>query len=198
MEKTDRALRYFRNGYSCSQAVLMALSNESATAAKCDADAFREGDAIIHLAASNIGEGRWTTSRKREIMQSRTLTGQLLHRMTAATDIRPSVFVTASGVNYYGTGNPEHAYTENDPPAEDFLGETCRLWEAAADQFDESGTRSVPGPCPVINQIPPICISATLKVGAANDLFMSMSLPIMSMPLRIASPLPAIVSPSTG
>ena len=26
----------------------------------CDREAFREGDAIIHLAGSNIGQGRWT------------------------------------------------------------------------------------------------------------------------------------------
>jgi C_GCAxxG_C_C family probable redox protein len=37
MEKTDVALRYFREGYSCSQAVLMALSGENGTAAKCAA-----------------------------------------------------------------------------------------------------------------------------------------------------------------
>ena len=34
MNKTDRAIRYFRAGYSCSQAVLMAFAGESGDAAR--------------------------------------------------------------------------------------------------------------------------------------------------------------------
>jgi C_GCAxxG_C_C family probable redox protein len=34
MNKTDRAIRYFREGYSCSQAVLMACAGESGEAAR--------------------------------------------------------------------------------------------------------------------------------------------------------------------
>ena len=109
----------------------------------CDPDAFREGDAIIHLAAANIGDGRWSESRKSEIIRSRTVSGQLLHRMTVGTGKIPSVFITASGVNYYGSENSERIFTEPDPPAGDFLGETCRLWEATADLFTGAGVRVV-------------------------------------------------------
>jgi uncharacterized protein (TIGR01777 family) len=109
----------------------------------CDADAIREGDAIIHLAGSNIGEGRWTKARMREIISSRTVTGELLHRMSVGLGIIPSVFITASGVNYYGSEISEIIFTESDPPAGDFLGETCRLWEAAADRFAVAGVRTV-------------------------------------------------------
>lgn len=109
----------------------------------CDVNAFREGDAIVHLAASNIGQGRWTEARKKEIIRSRTISGDLIYRMTIGFGITPSVFITASGVNYYGSGISEHAFTENDPPAKDFLGETCRLWEAASDPFSEAGVRVV-------------------------------------------------------
>jgi len=109
----------------------------------CDSDAFREGDALIHLAAANIGEGRWTAARKRKLRESRTVSGQLLHKVTAGAGKNPSVFITASGVNYYGSENTERIFTEADPPAADFLGETCRLWEAAADTFSDSGVRVV-------------------------------------------------------
>lgn len=109
----------------------------------CDREAFREGDAIIHLAGSNIGQGRWTRSRRKDIIRSRTVTGELLSRMTVGSDITPSVFITASGVNYYGSVTSEKIYIEADPPAEDFLGETCRLWEAAAEPFTDAGVRVV-------------------------------------------------------
>jgi len=108
-----------------------------------DREAFREGDAIIHLAGSNIGQGRWTRSRRREIIRSRTVTGELLSRMTVGSGIIPSVFITASGVNYYGSVTSERIYTESDPAAEDFLGETCRLLEEAAKPFTEAGVRVV-------------------------------------------------------
>ena len=109
----------------------------------CDNDAFMEGDAIVHLAASNIGRGRWTKARKREIIRSRTVTGKLLFDKTIGSGITPSVFITASGVNYYGSEISERIFTESDPPSEDFLGETCRRWEAAADPFREAGVRVV-------------------------------------------------------
>lgn len=109
----------------------------------CDSEAFREGDAIIHLAASNIGEGRWNEARKREIIRSRTVTGQLLNRMTIGSGIRPSVYITASGVNYYGSTTSEKIFSETDPPAGDFLGETCRLWESATEPFSMKGVRVV-------------------------------------------------------
>ena len=109
----------------------------------CDREAFREGDAIIHLAGSNIGQGRWTRSRRKDIIRSRTVTGELLRRMTVDAGITPSVFITASGVNYYGSVTSEKIYIEADPPAVDFLGETCRLWEAAADPFTDAGVRVV-------------------------------------------------------
>lgn len=109
----------------------------------CDKDAFRDGDAIIHLAGSGIGQGRWTEARRREILRSRTVTGELINMMTIGSGIVPSVFITASGVNYYGSETSEKIFTETDPPAEDFLGEVCRQWEAAADPFSVAGVRVV-------------------------------------------------------
>lgn len=109
----------------------------------CDPDLFAEGDAIIHLAGSNIGAGRWSKARRKEIISSRTVTAELLHRMTVGSGISPSVYITASGINYYGSEITERIFTESDPPAGDFLGETCRLWEAAADPFADAGVRTV-------------------------------------------------------
>jgi len=107
----------------------------------CDKDAFRDGDTIIHLAGANIGEKRWSAWRKREIIESRTAASGLIYKATVGSGIRPDAFVTASGKDYYGTGISEKIYRENDPPGNDFMGKTCRLWEAAADPFEAAGIR---------------------------------------------------------
>ena len=109
----------------------------------CDADAFNEGDIIIHLAGANIGEKRWSPERKREILDSRIKSAGLLSAATIEKGILPSAFISASATGIYGSVISQRIFTENDPPASDFLGETCRLWEAAADPFEAAGIRVV-------------------------------------------------------
>lgn len=109
----------------------------------CDREAFHEGDAIIHLAGANIGGRRWTGNRKREIVESRTKTAALLYKYSLGAGIRPSVYVTASATGIYGSLTTDKIFKEADPPSGDFLGETCRLWEAAAEPFREAGVRVV-------------------------------------------------------
>ena len=109
----------------------------------CDRDAFKDGDTIIHLAGANIGEKRWTARRKRVIISSRTEAAGLIYNATVESGIRPDAFITASGKDYYGTGISERIFSESDPPGSDFMAETCRLWEAAADPFEAAGVRVV-------------------------------------------------------
>lgn len=50
----------------------------------------------------------------------------------AVTQLKPSVFISASAIGWYGeTGN--RAVTESDRPGDDFLAAVCKEWEAAAD-----------------------------------------------------------------
>jgi hypothetical protein len=109
----------------------------------CDTDAFTEGDIIIHLAGANIGEKRWSTERKREILDSRVKTSGLLCASTIERGIFPSAFISASATGIYGSVISQRIFTESDRPASDFLGETCRLWEASADPFEAAGIRVV-------------------------------------------------------
>lgn len=106
-------------------------------------DTFREGDIIIHLAGANIGEKQWSRERKREILDSRIKTSRLLFAATVAKKIFPSAFITASATGIYGSFISERIFNEADTPADDFLGETCRLWEGAADPFEAAGVRVV-------------------------------------------------------
>jgi hypothetical protein len=98
---------------------------------------------IVHLAGANILEKRWTKKRKQLIIDSRVKTANLLFKKIKEFDAKPTAFISASAIGYYGSITSEHIFEESDPPAPGFLGETCRLWENAADQFSQHGIRTV-------------------------------------------------------
>jgi uncharacterized protein (TIGR01777 family) len=100
-------------------------------------------DYVIHLAGANIGSKRWTEQRKREILNSRVASARLIHKTLTEYRIQIKAFISASAVGYYGAVTSEKIFTEADPPADDFLGITCRLWEESADLFGKSGIRTV-------------------------------------------------------
>ncbi|KAB1232782.1 TIGR01777 family oxidoreductase [Chryseobacterium viscerum] len=92
---------------------------------------------IIHLAGANISEKRWTTERKRELISSRVDSAELLRTTLRKKNIKLKSFISASGINFYGTETSEKIYTETDPRGNDFLSEVVVLWEKAADEFKE-------------------------------------------------------------
>lgn len=108
-----------------------------------DSDAVSDADYIIHLAGANIGEKRWTKERRELIIESRVKSADLLFRAVSGSIKKPKAFISASATGYYGAATTDKIFVENDPPATDFLGETCRLWEQSADRFEELGVRTV-------------------------------------------------------
>jgi uncharacterized protein (TIGR01777 family) len=105
--------------------------------------AIESADYIIHLAGANIGEKAWTIERKKLIIDSRVKTSELIFEKTKKVKNHIKAFISASAIGYYGTVTSEKIFNESDPPAHDFLGETCRLWEKAADKFAGIGIRTV-------------------------------------------------------
>lgn len=101
-------------------------------------------DAVVHLAGKNIA-GRWTEAFKREVLESRALGTQTL--ATAAAESfrltgQPRVFVSASGVGYYGNRGDE-LLTEQSAAGTGFLAEVCKQWERATDAARDAGIRVV-------------------------------------------------------
>ena len=116
------------------------------TAGRLDADALAKADAVVHLAAKNLGERlRWNARVKRELLESRVEATPLVARTMADLAGRsggPRVLVCASGVGYYGDRGDE-VLTESSSPGSGFLAEVCMQWEAAADPAREAGLRVV-------------------------------------------------------
>lgn len=102
-----------------------------------DDTAFEGVSHIIHLAGANISEKRWTDERKKELISSRVDSANLIVKTLQEKKIKLKSFISASGINYYGTKTTDTIFTENDGPGNDFLSEVVVLWERAADQFKD-------------------------------------------------------------
>lgn len=99
-------------------------------------------DAVIHLAGENVF-GLWTEAKKRRIYESRVQGTHLLANALASLDRPPEVFISASGVGYYGHHGSEIVTEESEPRHQGFLSTVCQDWEAATEPASAAGIRTV-------------------------------------------------------
>lgn len=107
-------------------------------------------DAVINLAGESIaGESllailtkHWTPESKQRIQQSRIKAGNALITAIEKAEKKPSVFIQSSAVGYYGPGGPEEL-PEDSLVGEDFLAETCKLWEDSTLKLEALDVRRV-------------------------------------------------------
>lgn len=107
-----------------------------------DPAAVQNADALIHLAGAGVVAQRWTPAYKKEIIDSRVRSSELLVKAIKQHGSRLSTVVSASAIGWYGAdedGNPP--FTENMPHAPGFLGDTCKLWEESIQPVTELGKR---------------------------------------------------------
>jgi uncharacterized protein (TIGR01777 family) len=107
-----------------------------------DAAALEGHDAVVHLAGEGIGEQKWTDEQKRRIMESRRKGTTLLAEAVARLAAKPSVLVSASGINFYGDRGDEEL-TEESPPGHGFLTDVVKAWEDATQPASDAGIRVV-------------------------------------------------------
>ena len=99
-------------------------------------------DAVIHLSGAGIGDRRWTTKYKQELIESRTKSTSLLATTIANCAKKPSVFLSGSAIGIYGPRGDEEL-TEQSSNGSSFLAEICKQWEAAAKPAVDAGVRTV-------------------------------------------------------
>ncbi|MEI8223752.1 MAG: TIGR01777 family oxidoreductase [bacterium] len=101
-------------------------------------------NAIVHLAGVSIYE-RWTAEYKQQIMESRTKSTASIVDACRASEIKPTVFVCASAVGYYGDQTDRILDESASTPTTgtDFLSDVCVAWESAAQKIEELGIRRV-------------------------------------------------------
>lgn len=106
-----------------------------------DVDALSRAEvtAVVHLAGAGVGDHRWTTSYKQEILNSR-VDGTIAIAEAVTALAGPVALISGSAIGYYGdTG--DQVVDESAPPGTTFLADVVQQWEAAASPAVEAGIR---------------------------------------------------------
>lgn len=99
-------------------------------------------DYIVNLTGAGIADRRWSSQRKRVIIESRTQSVALLKKGLLSSGHRPKLYLGASAVGYYGDRAGE-LMTEESSPGNGFLSVSCLAWEGAHNLVSELVERSV-------------------------------------------------------
>ncbi|WP_289016796.1 TIGR01777 family oxidoreductase [uncultured Ornithinimicrobium sp.] len=103
------------------------------------ADVLDGVDAVVHLAGAGIGDKRWTTARKKVLVDSRVEgTGTIARAVAARPEGARPRLLSASGVGYYGERGDD-VLTETSDLGEGFLADLCHDWETATFPAEAAG-----------------------------------------------------------
>ncbi len=105
-----------------------------------DGDLRRVGglDAVVNLAGAGIADKRWSATRKREILLSRTDSTALLVKALLSMPDGTPMLASGSAVGYYGSRGSE-LLDETSSPGDDFLADVCVQWEEATAPLEHAG-----------------------------------------------------------
>lgn len=110
---------------------------------KIDPEAIEWADAIIHLAGAGVAEKRWTSERKKLILESRTKSTELLFKAIQGAVHKPNAFISASAVGYYGFNTGPILIEETTSPGDDFLAQVVIAWENEVKKIESLSIRTV-------------------------------------------------------
>ncbi|NML20759.1 TIGR01777 family protein [Pseudoflavitalea sp. G-6-1-2] len=112
-----------------------------------DLNAVQQADHIVHLAGANVADKRWTKKRKKEIVDSRVQSGELIAQTLQSHPNKVKSVISTSGIGWYGDDKirpkEKNMFTEEDPADTEYLGETCRQWELSLKPVTAAGKRLV-------------------------------------------------------
>lgn len=94
-----------------------------------DKEAIEKADAIINLAGAGIADRRWTRKRKSFILDSRINSSKTILKALAETSNHVETVINASAIGFYGAGEHNRLFTEDDTNGKGLLCYVCRAWE---------------------------------------------------------------------
>jgi hypothetical protein len=99
-------------------------------------------DVIINLAGAPVVGPLWTKARKAVLLASRLNPTRDLLSFVKRAAIKPSVWVQASAIGFYGT-HSDHAVDETDPVGDGFAAKLCQQWEEVTTELEALSVRRV-------------------------------------------------------
>lgn len=99
-------------------------------------------DAVVNLTGEPIADKRWSDNQKQKITESRLASTEQLIAFFKRTQTKPSVFISASAIGYYGLGMSDEAIDETYSGDTSFSSSLCARWEALALQAEALGIRT--------------------------------------------------------
>jgi uncharacterized protein (TIGR01777 family) len=104
-------------------------------------------DAVVNLvgaslAGDNLLKMRWTSKRKKQILESREKGGEMISEAIRAVANKPKVLIQQSAVGYYGPMGDE-IVDEIFPGGDDFLARVTHAWEESTKPVETLGVRRV-------------------------------------------------------
>lgn len=110
-----------------------------------DQKAIEWADAVINLAGAGIADKRWSPARKKELIESRVLSTQVLKKAIESANPeasgRPKTYLGASAIGFYGN-RADEILDEKSTTSPGFLPECTVLWEKAHDEIASLGIRT--------------------------------------------------------
>lgn len=115
---------------------------------KIDGSAITNADYIITLAGAGVMDKYWSKKYKKEIIESRTKSNQLIIKGLKENENKIKAVIAASAIGWYGDDADqstikEKGFIESDEADENFLGKTCKLWEESIEPVTELNKRLV-------------------------------------------------------
>lgn len=108
-----------------------------------DQDALEGVDVLINITGASIGDKRWSVARKKILWESRIQSTRLLLQSFKEKNLKLKCYIGASAVGVFGNRGAEFL-TENSTTSTDhFLGDLCKAWESAHQNFKQVTDRVV-------------------------------------------------------
>ena len=96
--------------------------------------------AIVNLVGASISK-RWTSSYKKQILDSRTKTAKLLQDTIIKHKYEVDYVVSASAIGVYPTSLTNYYEEDSTKVSKTFLGEVVEQWEGVVDGFKTLGSK---------------------------------------------------------
>ena len=139
---------------------------------KLETGAVIDTDYIIHLAGAGVMDKPWTEQYKKEIIESREASTQLLYDQLRIVPHHVKAFISASAIGYYGLDTGDRMISEENGKGNGFLADVVEKWEKVIAKIEDFKIRVVRLRIGIImsdkgGALPKMAAPAKLGAGAA-------------------------------